>query len=198
MKYAYARYHNAVRTLAICCGWLLLLFSLMTCISSALRYAFNISISGVDEYGGYILAVAGALGFSFAALERKHIRIELVREYLPERLRSMLDVFAMIFLAATALVLVWLASRTWTTSFNMGALSSTPMRTPLVVPQGIWLFFLGLFALTTLLMAASALIALCRGDFVKVNEMLGSESLEDEVTRELEEFQSRMKKSSRG
>ncbi len=191
MRKAVDRYHAVVRVLAICCGWMLLLFSILTCISSASRYLFNASISGVDEYGGYIFAILGAIAFSFAALERKHIRVELVREHLSERIRSVLDVLSIIMLFLTALLLVWLASVTWMTSLNMKALSSTPIRTPLAVPQGIWLAGLALFAVTTLLMSAYGAILLFRKEFGKVNELLGSESLKEEVERELQDFQSR-------
>src|SRR5688500_5811423 len=59
-----------------------------------MRKVFNRSLQGVDELGGYILAIAGALSFAVALAARAHIRIDIVHDRLPRLLRITLNLLA--------------------------------------------------------------------------------------------------------
>ena len=59
-----------------------------------MRKVFNRSLQGVDELGGYILALAGATSFAVALVARAHIRIDLVHDHLPLALRVILNILA--------------------------------------------------------------------------------------------------------
>ena len=70
----------AARALALLAGYALLLLTLVITVEVLLRRFANISLQGSDELGGYTLAMIGAFGFSLAALERAHTRVEILTE----------------------------------------------------------------------------------------------------------------------
>ncbi|WMS43546.1 TRAP transporter small permease [Acuticoccus sp. MNP-M23] len=174
---------KVTRTLCIAGGWVLIALSLATVASAILRKFFGTSLQGVDEYGGYILAVVAAIGFSHALVKRAHVRIELLRQPLPPRAQALVDLFALLALLFTAIVLVWVAIGVVRSTVAMDALSNTPLRTPLVIPQSIWAGALGFFALISLILFVRCVAAFIRGDIDFVRRRLGSETLDEEITR---------------
>ena len=42
------------------------------------RKLFNHSLQGVDEIGGYVVAIIGTFGMALAAVERAHTRIDVL------------------------------------------------------------------------------------------------------------------------
>ena len=63
------------RAAAIFSGWCLLVVVALTCVEIVGRKFFNFSLHGVDEIGGYALAVVCAFGFSYALLRGNHIGV---------------------------------------------------------------------------------------------------------------------------
>jgi TRAP-type C4-dicarboxylate transport system permease small subunit len=160
-------------------------------VSSLLRKYLSVSIQGLDEIGGYVLAIVAAIGFSLALLERAHIRIEIVRSLLPRPAQAFLDLLALASLIFSALVLLWLGAQVLEQSVSMGAVAGTALRTPLVYPQSIWVAALGLFAFLTLYLAARCIAAMGRRDWDFVRQRLGGEDIGDEVAREMEDVRRR-------
>lgn len=179
------------RVLCLAGGWLLLALSGVTVVSAVTRKYLNISVQGVDEYGGYILATVAAVGFSYALIERAHIRIEIVRAPLGRVAQAILDMVALLSLVVTSLLLVWVSSVVLGDSIALNALSNTPLRTPLVVPQSIWVGGLAMFAGLCCLLFVRCLLAMARRDWDFVRNRVGSESVEEEVSREIETFKRR-------
>jgi len=176
-----------VRLLSLAGGWTLLMLALLIVISSLGRKYFSISIQGVDEIGGYVLAIVGAIGFSLTFLERSHIRIEIVRARLPQGWQALLDLLALSTMIFSAFVLFWLGLMVVEQSFSMGAVAATTLRTPLIYPQSLWVAALGLFLFVTTYVALRCIAAVLRRDWNFVRQRLGSEDVADEVARELED-----------
>ena len=65
------------------CGYILLALAVLVTAETIGRKLFSFSLQGVDELGGYVLAVASSLAFTTALVERAHIRIELFHVMLP-------------------------------------------------------------------------------------------------------------------
>ena len=59
-----------------------------------MRKVLNRSLQGVDELGGYVLAVGTGLSFAAALLARAHIRIDVIHERLPRALRVAFNIAA--------------------------------------------------------------------------------------------------------
>src|SRR5687767_10163694 len=136
------------RAVAIASGWCLMAIAVLTCIEVIGRKFFAFSFQGVDELSGYAMAVVSAAGFTYALGTRAHMRITLAFPYLPAWLCSVLNVVALITLAAMA---VFCAVRglaevqasigahkgDWTDPM-VWRRANTPMQTPLWMPQALW------------------------------------------------------------
>ena len=58
------------------------------------RKLFNHSLQGVDEIGGYVVAITGTFGMALAALERAHTRIDVLLLRLPARVQAGLNLLS--------------------------------------------------------------------------------------------------------
>ncbi|WP_185961523.1 TRAP transporter small permease subunit [Telmatospirillum sp. J64-1] len=131
--------------LALALIFLLVSFEVVT------RSFFGFSVQFTWEYAGYL---AGAVTFLAAgpALERgAHVRITLLLDHLSPRARDGLDIFATLVSAAIVGLLLYAFATMTLQSWRNGTVASTPMLTPLVIPQtvmlaGIVIFEIQLFA----------------------------------------------------
>ena len=73
------------------------------------------------------------------------------------------------------------------TSFVLGARSMSPIATPLVIPQLLWVLGLIMFLAIALLLLVRATGALLTGDFGSVGRLIGSRTLSEEVAAEIGE-----------
>lgn len=71
------------------------------------------------------------------------------------------------------------------TSYTLGAHSMSPLATPLVIPQLLWVAGFVLFLGVALLLFVRALVALISGDLQTVARLIGSRSVSEEVLAEL-------------
>jgi len=172
------------RIVALVCGWWLMLFSLLTAIEIVGRKLFNFSLQGIDEIGGYTLAVVSTAGFSQALFFRGHTRIDTLLSRLPPWPLAFLNTLAAVSLAAMA---VFAAARGWTelrTSVELMSRSSSPLQTPLWVPQGLWFAGLGFFAVVSGVLGLHA-VMLFFADHDRVNRLYGPQTLKEEIEQEL-------------
>lgn len=168
---------------AVLGGWCLVALSALVGLEVVLRRFFNLSLQGVDEFGGYAVAVVAAFGFANALLDRAHTRIEIFTEALPGPVRAVLNLLALLSMAGFATFMAW---RGWTTlmeSIEYRSLSGTPLMTPLWMPQAVWIAGLVFFAIVAVGAAvhAAALLAL---DWRRVNRYYGTRSLDEELAEE--------------
>ena len=131
-------------------GMVFLLLSFAVAVETSMRKLFNISLQGVDELGGYCLAVGASLAFTLALLSRAHIRIDLIHDLLPRGPRLLLNVLAMLAITATSLLLVAMAYYSLRDSIVLGSTAQTPWATPIKYPQMVWIACLAVFAATAL------------------------------------------------
>ena len=183
---------SLTQNICLIAGWALLLLSVVITVNVLFRKVFNYSLQGVDEYGGYCLAVCASVGFAQAAYDRAHIRIDVVTQLFPEALRAVFDVVALIVLTLTAGYLALHAYEVMKTSFEMGALATSSLRTPLGIPQAIWAGALIWFCVTLTVHSLRALIKLSRGDWRGVTREFGAADIQDEVGQEIELARKRM------
>ena len=151
---------RASRALVWLAGGALIAMSFLVTIEALIRKFAGLSLGSVDEIVTYVFASAATLSFGHALFQRAHIRIEIVRGLLPNRVRVVLDVLALVAFTAVFAVIGWSAIRLALNAYATGARSVTVLRTPLVWPQSIWALGLGFTALSG---AAVALRAYARG-----------------------------------
>jgi TRAP-type C4-dicarboxylate transport system permease small subunit len=99
------------------------------------RKVFNKSLQGVDELGGYLLAVGAALSFAVALIGRTHIRIDLIHDLLPRALRVALNILAVALILVAAVAVTYMAWIALSDSILFNATAQTPWATPLRILQ---------------------------------------------------------------
>lgn len=168
------------RALALFAGATVGLLAVLICIDIGARSLLRVSVQGSDEIGGYVLALVGSLGLAHTLLQRAHPRIDLGIRRLPLRPRAALHVLALATMAAMAAFMAWHAWGELGQSLTFGAVTNTPLETPLWVPQGLWLLGTAFFALTALLCTVHA-AALLAKEPERVEALYAPTSVEEEV-----------------
>ena len=137
---------NLEKIAATLFGVVFVLLSFAVAVETSMRKVFNVSLQGVDELGGYALAVGASLAFTLALVSRAHIRIDLIHDRLPQGPRMLLNVLAMLTITATALLFLAMAFYSLRDSIDLNSTAQTPWATPIKYPQMVWFACLALFA----------------------------------------------------
>ena len=172
-------------------GLVFVVLSLAVTLEVTLRKVMNVSLQGVDELGGYALAVGSALAFSLALVARAHIRIDLVHERLPRALRVPMNLVAVLALAATAAALPVLAWFALSDSISMNSTAQTPWATPLRWPQSVWFVVLAAFALVAIGSALRAVGLVLGGRIEQADREYGPRGTKEELQEELADIEAR-------
>lgn len=170
--------------LTLASGWWLIGLAIATCVEMAGRKLFGFSLQGVDEVGGYTYAVVGAIGFTTALLTRGHIRVDFFVSRLPAAARAVLNVAAAVTLAAMAAFAAYRAYFVVAESIALGARATTPLATPMWIPQGAWAVALAVFAFAALAAALDALGLARRRAWPELNTRHGPQTLAEEIESE--------------
>ena len=149
--------NKIIDRLSIAAGMAFVALALITTVEVIGRKLFNFSLKGVDEMGGYVYAIGSAIGFAAAYTANTHIRVDLIVSRLPTTARAILNLASHVLLACFILFLTWRAAAQFLQSWHLGALAPTPLRTPLVFPQGLWLAMLLLFCMVLIAKLGAAL-----------------------------------------
>jgi len=168
-------------------GVLLIAAAVLIGVEVVIRKAFSLSIGGADELSGYALAISTSWALAFALLERAHIRIDSLYVHLPVRLCALLDILGLALLIAFFALVTWYGFGVFRTSYTLDAESLSPLSTPLVVPQALWVLGLVMFLAIALLLLVRALAALACGDLATVRRLVGSRTVREEVAAEIGE-----------
>jgi TRAP-type C4-dicarboxylate transport system permease small subunit len=169
-------------------GYILLALAILVTIETLGRKFFDFSLQGVDELGGYALAVGSALAFSTALVERAHIRIELFHLMLPLSLQMILNWLSVTLLAAFGGLLAWVCFTILWDSLEYHSTAPTPWATPLVYPQSLWYAGIAIFAVVAAAMALHATYLLVTGNGTTLNRLYGPKEAVEEVKDELEDI----------
>lgn len=179
------------RILAMIFGFGLLTLASAVAVETIMRKVFNKSLQGVDELGGYILAVAAALSFAIALHARTHIRIDLVHDHLPRLARAALNALAIAAIAACALAALYMAWLALMDTIQFNATAQTPWATPLKIPQAAWVLALFLFALVAAVETVKVVGSFVRGNVGEVDRLYGPRGAKEELDEELADLKAR-------
>ena len=177
--------------LSVVMGWVITVLAVVITVETLLRKFAKISIQGLDEYGGYVLAISSAVGFTAAFLARGHIRVDVVVRLLPVRLRAWADVIALGTLGFYATMVFLYGLQLLSSSWALEAHAVSPLETPLVIPQGLWVAALALFVFACAVISVAVLFALARRNFAEVARWAGVPTGDDQVKEELDALRRR-------
>jgi TRAP-type C4-dicarboxylate transport system permease small subunit len=172
-------------------GSAFLLLALLVALETIMRKVFNTSLQGVDELGGYILAVAAALSMAAALVSRAHIRIDLLHDLSPRPLRLVLNALAMIALCACAIMLLRMAWIALDESILFTATAQTPWATPLRYPQTAWVIALALFVVVSVFQLFKMGVLAVQGNWAALDRVYGPRGAKEELDEEIESLKQR-------
>lgn len=151
------------RAIALVCGVALLAAVVLILMEVAGRRWPALRVGGADELSGYVMAGLATWGFSYALVDRAHVRIDLLYMKLTGPGRAWFDIVAMASVAFVAVLVSYYAWDVLGKSLARGSRSNTPMAVQLWIPQAIW--FAGWVWLTissTVLLASLLLLSIAR------------------------------------
>ena len=177
-------------------GGIFVVLSLMVAAETMLRKLFGTSLQGVDELGGYALAVGATLAFSLALFGRAHMRIDIFHERLPRLVQALLNWLSAVLMAVFALLLLWNCLQVVIETMDYGSTAQTPWATPLEYPQSAWLVGVVLFGVLACgyALRASWLLICARID--ELNVEFHPKGVTEELKEELEDFEHRIQEAS--
>lgn len=178
---------RGVGALALVAGYCLLVQAVVTTIEIVGRKLFSFSFQGVDELGGYALAITASLGFGYTTIMRGHTRVDVLLRILARPVRAALHVLAVVVMAAISVAMLWYAFNALTESLEYGAIANSPLETPIWIPQGLWLAGFAVFALVSLLALVRIARLVQQRDVVAIDREFGMPSVDEEIAESLDE-----------
>ena len=186
----------AARIAAILFGYAVLVYSLLLTFEIVGRKLFNTSFKGIDELGGFVLAISAAIGASYTMAMRGHTRVDVFLVRMPKPVQAALNTLAMVTMALFSGFAAWRGIAVLQDTIEYGSVAPN-LQMPLWIPQLIWVAGLTLFAIIAALYALHALYLLAK-DGSKVNFLYGPLSVDDELDSELEALKARKVEAANG
>ena len=133
-------------TLAVVCLASMIVYITIAVIT---RKGFNLCLPGVVETSAYAFVALTFLGLAYTLLTEGHIRINVVLDRLPQKVKPRIRLISDLLTAVFLIVITISSFKLWLESFILGPTSPTELHTPMWIPQivlplGFLLFLLQL------------------------------------------------------
>ena len=174
------------RGMSRCAGWLFVLCALFVTFDVLARKFLGFSSQSTTELSGYMLGVGIAWGLAGALEARTHVRIDILIQKVPARWRGYLHWLALASLVVFVGFLAYGAWHTTMESWDFRATDNSLLKTPLVIPQGLWLFGIGVFGLMAALRLLEVALLLPGRDIAAIEHLTGPRSYVEEADEALE------------
>lgn len=132
-------------------AWLVPIMMMLVVIDVFMRYVMHRPLMVADEFSAYMLVALSFLGFAYTWRQGGHVRVEVVVNYLPPRLKAWVRLIGLILTFIFMIEMDRVAFKMIAYALQMKMRSSTWMMFPLFWPQ--LTIFVG-FVLLTLMLAA--------------------------------------------
>lgn len=165
--------------IALLCGLALLATVGLVLAEIVLRQVMGRGLGGSDEIAGYVMAGVAAWGFSYALVERAHVRIDVATGRLGAAGRSVFDLLALLALLAVAAIVSWYAWIVLSRSFLRNSRANTPLETPLWIPQAVWFGGWAWLTLVTAILVLCVIALFARRRFAAIQAVAGAASETD-------------------
>lgn len=172
------------RFVSILVGYGILAFAVALTWEIVSRKFFGTAFKGIDELGGFVLAITAVVGASYSMALRGHTRVDVFLVRFPRAVQRLLNTAALASLAGFAIFAAWRGYAVLDETLEFSA-SAPNLGIPLAYPQGVWLIGLALFALIAAAYAGHALFLLVTGR-EGINRFYGPLSVEEELEGELQ------------
>lgn len=167
-------------------GWGFIAISGLITFDVLARRFLGFSSQATTELSGYALAFGIAWGLAHTLSMRAHVRIDVIVNRFPPRIRHWLHLTSLAFLGVLVAYLFYGAWTLVEESLLFGATDISVIRTPLAIPQGLWAFGIGVFFVLIALLLAECLLLILAGRGGEVETLLHTRTYEEEVAEALE------------
>jgi TRAP-type C4-dicarboxylate transport system permease small subunit len=167
-------------------GWCYLLITALICFDILARRFLGFSTEATTEVTGYLMAIGMSWGLAGTLFDRSHVRIDVLVQKLPLKLRVWLHLASLMALLVATGFFVWGAFSLAKDSWELSASDLSALHTPLVIPQGLWAAGLALLLLAVLSISFRALRLIALGDPEAMDRMLMARTYIDEAAETLE------------
>ena len=165
-------------------GAALLAAALMVTVDVLSRKIFNITMSGSDEYSGYVFSATTTWAYSYCLLHRSNVRIDALYNYLPRKVTAILDVVGLLLLFYFMSIMTYYAMVSFVDSWVNNSVSITTLGTPQWIPQLFWVAGLLLFFVTLIFVVVYSIIALLQRNWDLVARVAGVPSIAETMQEE--------------
>ena len=165
-------------------GAALLAAALMVTVDVLSRKIFNITMSGSDEYSGYVFSATTTWAYSYCLLHRSNVRIDALYNYLPRKVTAILDVVGLLLLFYFMSIMTYYAMVSFVDSWVNNSVSITTLGTPQWIPQLFWVAGLILFFVTLIFVVVYSIVALLQRNWDLVARVAGVPSIAETMQEE--------------
>lgn len=158
-------------------GASLLAAALMVTVDVIFRKSLSITMSGSDEYTGYVFAASTTWAYSYCLLHRSNVRIDALYNLLPRKVTALLDVLGLILLYYFMAVMTYYSSIAFLDSWERNSVSITTLATPQWIPQLAWVAGLCLFMVTITFVTIYSIVALLQRNWDLISRIAGVPSI---------------------
>ena len=169
-----------------CAGWMFVICAFFITFDVLARKFLGFSSQSTTELSGYFLGVGIAWGLAGALEARTHVRIDILIQKVPPKFRGYLHWVAIALLAVFAGFLVYGAWHTTMESWDFKATDNSLLKTPLIIPQGLWLIGIGVFGVMAVLRVVEVALLLPKGDIDAIEHLTGPRTYVEEAEEALE------------
>jgi len=177
---------SLARLMNRCAGWMFVICALFITFDVLARKFLGFSSQSTTELSGYFLGVGIAWGLAGALEARTHVRIDILIQKVPPQYRGYLHWGALLTLAVFAGFLLYGAWHTTMESWDFRATDNSLLKTPLIIPQGLWLFGIGVFGVMAMLRVLEVALLLPGADIDAIEHLTGPRSYIEEADEALE------------
>lgn len=174
------------RAMGYVAGWAFVACAFLIGVEVVVRNLFGFSTQSTTEISGYLLAFGVSWGLAHALATRNHVRIDVLLNMLPLRARGLLHVVALTILAVFVAFVAYGAVQLARESYEFGATDISLLRTPLVIPQGLWATGICVFLILIVLMLVEAVLLLAGGEWATVDGLHGPRTYVEEAQEALD------------
>lgn len=155
-------------------GWCYLAMTVLICFDIGARRLLGFSTEATTELSGYLMAIGMSWALAGTLLERGHVRIDVLLQKMPLGWRVVFHLLSLTALLLSIGFFIWGSVSLALDSLSFGSTDLTTLRTPLVVPQGLWAAGFVLFGLAALALMARAIRQSLRGEWQTMDQSLMS------------------------
>ena len=165
-------------------GAALLAAALMVTVDVLSRKIFSVTMSGSDEYSGYVFSATTTWAYSYCLLHRSNVRIDALYNYLPRKVTAILDVVGLLLLFYFMSIMTYYAMVSFVDSWVNNSVSITTLGTPQWIPQLFWVAGLILFFVTLIFVVVYSFAALLQRNWDLVARVAGVPSIAETMQEE--------------